>query len=825
MAKPKRDKMEERQLASLIAAKLGASDTEHGSNIGADRILALSYYRGEARGDEMDGRSQVVSRDVAEVVDTALPQLVRVFGSGKRAVAFQGFGEEDKQAAEEATDTVNHVWNVDNPGFMLWHDWFKDALLFRCGILKVWADKTERRLFEEYEGLSEAEALEIVANEDGETRTEIIPVSIEEAGKGEDGLPLYNMAIRRVTSDTRINIAVVPPEEFRIGTSDTALSPDTGYCAHRYRRTISDLRAMKYPEAKLELITDEQTLSTYDDNVERQRRMAPEHSRTTPEDDNALVDEATKEVWITESFLHVDFDGDGFAEYRKVTTAGNNQEIVLDNVEVDDNEFASLCPYPIPHKFYGESFFDKTRDIQDRKTALERQALDNLYLVNTPQRIAVPGQVNMDDLLSPRVNGIIRASRVDAVREVTVAPMYEHALKGLEYTDTVRENRTGITRYNQGLDANSLNKTATGINAIMSAANMRVELIARLFAETGVTRAFKLILKAMKRYQNKARTIRLRGKSVKVDPRSWNADMDVQVSVGLGTGNQDQKALHLGNFLGMLQAIVERQGGLNGPLVYANHVFNVFSEYTEALDLKGIDHYMADPSKPKPPPLPSMAEAAGPPPEPPEVIKAKTDAKIADEKAKQELAHNDARLAQDLKNSQIKAVNEAGVQKFKAQVDTQIKAATTINDLETADARGEFERAQAERQAEHGFSLKSRASDEELRTRGRAAGLAPKIDQLMAEHDAASAAAGAGEGMEPEGEDVDERIAQLLEQQGQAQQATGQAMVQTLQQLAQAMGQFGQAMQSMAEAINRGKRVVRVPGPDGQPMISHMEAM
>ncbi|MCI0429530.1 MAG: hypothetical protein L0210_03165, partial [Rhodospirillales bacterium] len=172
--------------------------------------------------------------------------------------------------------------------------------------------------------------------------------------------------------------------------------------------------------------------------------------------------------------------------------------------------------------------------------------------------------------------------------------------------DGVRENRTGVTRYMQGLDADTLNKTASGINQIMTAAQQRVELIARVFAETGVKDLFRKILELVNRHQSATRIIRLRNRWVPMDPREWNTQMDVSISVGLGTGNKDQMLMHLRNLLEIQVQAIRMQGGVDGPLVRLENVYNTLAKLVENAGLKSADAYFTDPAQrpPAPPTAP-----------------------------------------------------------------------------------------------------------------------------------------------------------------------------------------------------------------------------
>jgi len=610
------------------------------------RIKALRYYRGEKFGNEVEGRSQIVSRDVAEVVDGMLPDLLKPFVAGDEAVKFEPRGPEDEEGAQQATDYANFVWSVDNPGFLTFHDWIKDGLLARLGVVKVWWEREEQTSREEYEGLTQEE-VSVLESDPTVTSLEVTPqeAAPQPLGGGEPGLPgpgmetpafpspdaaptppppdamgmegvpqpmppepLFSAVVQRVTQTGKIKIRNLPPEEFLIG--QEGVDPyGKPFVAHRCRRSVSDLRELGISEdliAQLpvgggsDLVLDQ----------ERRERESPEKEQLGSIDQ--VDDPAQYEVTVTECYLKLDADGDGIAEYRKVTLAGDPGSVVLDNKEVDDHPFAWWTPYPVPHKVHGESAADKVMDVQLTKSAILRQMLDNLYLINNARTEIVEGKVNLDDFLSSKPGGYVRVKESGSMREIVVPPVFQNAFPALEYLDTVRENRSGSTRYNQGMDANSLNKTATGIQAIMGKAQGRLELISRIFAETGVKRAFRIMLRLMSRYQDKERTIRLRNQWVKVDPKSWNVEMDVSVSVGLGTGNEEQQIQRL---MGVWQKQLEAmqvQGGPDGPMVTMQNLHATAAKMTTLAGQKNPDMFFSDPSKapPQPPkPDPAMMKA------------------------------------------------------------------------------------------------------------------------------------------------------------------------------------------------------------------------
>ena len=412
-------------------------------------------------------------------------------------------------------------------------------------------------------------------------------------------------------------------------------------------------------------------------STERDRRLAK------PRMPMAHWFESMREIWITESYVKVDYDGDGIAELRQVTTAGggegNYAGLILENEEIDAHPWASVTPIPMPHKFFGMSVADQTRDVQLIKSTLMRQALDNAYLSNAPQIGALEGKVNLDDLLNRRPGGVIRIKDPQALFPIETQNIVPAALEMIAYIDSVREGRTGVQRFTSGPGADALNdaynKTATGINAVETSSQERLELIARVFGETGVRQAFKRILELVCKHQQKPKMIQLRGKWVEMDPREWNDQMDVTVHVGLGTGNKMQQVAATSQVLAVQQQIAQGQGGMNGPLVTAQNIYNACAKLIEAVGLRTATPFFTDPTQnpmPQqgPPPDPKMLEAQQKPQI--EQMKATIDA-AADRDAAQISANANIQIAHIRALAQIEAARitagiDAGAAAYLAQL-------------------------------------------------------------------------------------------------------------------------------------------------------------
>lgn len=669
-------KMDDIQLKNILEAEidnaLGYIETETTEQ----RRRALQFYNREPYGNEVEGRSQIVTGEVAESVDAALPALLRVFTQGDEIVRAEPQGPGDEQVAKQITDYLNYVFYRDNPGFSVLNIWFKDALLQKNGIIKVWWDDNKDIQTEEYQDLTEQEValmlqdetVEIVEQEQKQVGE--IPQVVPDPITGQPMqmvVPLfaYDVKIKKVKSFGQVRVENVPPEEFIISKKARTIS-DSPFSAHRKLTTRSELIAMGFDQD----IVD--NLPTYEDLTFTPERVA-RYSQGEQPLDRETMDKSMQEIETFECYIRTDFDGDGIAELRRVFYAGSD---ILENEEIDYNPFCSICPIPMPHKFFGHSLADRVVDLQLIKSTITRQILDNLYLTNNARVMAVDGQVNLDDLLTVTPGGIVRVKNPQAVQQLSVAPVAGQSFPMLEYLDQVQQKRTGINQNSQGLDANILqNTTAAAIAAMQNAAAGRIELIARTFAETGVRDLFLNILHLVTKYQNKTRIVRLSGKYVEIDPRQWKTQYDVRVNVGLGTGTREQQ-------LSMLAMVLQKQeqllgsGALGQALVGASQYRSTLGRFVEAAGFVDSAEFFRE--------LPAEAEqamaaqAGQQPPDPAaQALMAQTQAQVqaAQAKAQADIQLQQLKAQADIQLAREKAAAEIQLAREKAEANLQLKIA------------------------------------------------------------------------------------------------------------------------------------------------------
>lgn len=579
------EEITEEELLSRIKGELtdalGYSDT-----ISEQREKAMEYYYSMPFGNEIEGRSQFVDSTVQDTIEWIKPSLMRIFASGDEMVKFSPHGPEDVAMAEQATDYVNYVFAKDNNGWEILYSWFTDALLSKNGIVKVWWDEYAEAQREEYRGLDEI-AFESLVSPDGVEVVEHI-----EYPEGE--YILHDVVITRESYNGKIRIENVPPDEFLIARESKTIE-DANFVCHRVEKTLSQIREM-YPDKDID--PEELGSGGYNEDEYSMERLARYEFDKSAKywggygGGSYGKDDSQRTYWLHESFIRTDYDGDGISELRKVCSVG---DYVLANEEVDEIPFISICPIKIPHKFFGLSVADLVMDLQLMKSTLLRNLMDNMYNQNFGRYAVLEGQANLDDLLTQRPGGVVRVKSPNAVMPLATPSLEPYSFQMLEYLDSVRESRAGVSKMSQGLseDALTSHTTATAVNAVMTASQSRVELIARNFAETGVKSLMARIYELLLKNQDKERVVMLRNEWIPVRPDAWNDKFDCTVSVALGNGNKDQQLSHLTIMLQFAGDAM--RGGL--PIVNMQNMYNIGAAMVRNMGFQNVSDFLTDPSQ------------------------------------------------------------------------------------------------------------------------------------------------------------------------------------------------------------------------------------
>jgi hypothetical protein len=606
--------MSEEQLQGVISAEIYDAISFIDDDIGGNRALATEYYYGLPFGDEEEGRSQVVSMDVRDTVQGILPSLMRIFFGPERVVEFTPQGPEDVQNAEQATDYVDFIFKRDNPGFKILHSAFKDALVRKCGIVKYYWDESVEVKAESFSMLDEQSMMMLTENPDVEiSAVREYPVPGTEPMNEAQGIMtpppmMYDVEIKRRIKSGKVKIESLPPEEFLIDRRAKSIEEAT-FVGHRTMKTVSDLVAMGYDYD--EMVEVAGNGNDFDNNQEYTSRNPFAVISTANNGDPS-----SKSVLYIEGYLKVDFDGDGIAEMRRICTVGTGNK-VLRNEIVDDRQFADFCPDPEPHTFFGMCPADVVMDIQRIKSNVQRGILDSLAQAIHPRTAIVEGQANMEDVLNTEVGAVIRMRAPGMVQPFTTPFVGQAAFPMLDYLDDIKQTRTGISKAAAGLDADALQSTTkAAVSATVNAAHQHIEMIARIFAETGLRKLFTGILKLVVENQDRARMVRLRNTFVPIDPRSWDSKMDVTVNVGVGDGTIEDR-INILNQVAMRQEMLIEKTGPNNPVVTIPQYTNTLTKMLQLAGIKDSQNYfnqlpadfqLPEPEAPKPTPEEVLAQ-------------------------------------------------------------------------------------------------------------------------------------------------------------------------------------------------------------------------
>ena len=575
--------MDENKLKAIIDSEIWSSLGYIQTETTGERQQALEYYLRRPYGNEVEGKSQVVTGEVAEVVDGALPQLMRIFTSSDNVVEFEPVREGDEPLAKQATTYVNHVFYKDNDGFSVMHNWFKDALLQKVGVVKVYWDNETNITRESYKGLTEDELLLIMQDEEVEIISIDTKENIDENLNPRSPVPTHDVKVRKTIRNGTVRVENVPPEEFLISKRARNIQ-DSPFCAHRKLITRSELIAMGFEPKIVEGLPTGDALEFSPERIAR-------YTRGEQPTDMMSQDHSMQLCEVYECYIRVDYNDDGVAELRKITYCGTT---ILADEDCDYIPFHSICPLPIPHKFYGQSLADRAMDLQLIKSTVTRQMLDNLYLTNNYRVGAVEGQVNLDDLLTSTAGGVVRLKNPNALVPLTVQSSAGQSFPMLEYLDSVQAKRTGVSDTQQGLDPNLLqNTTATAVATMSSAANGKLELIARIFAETGVKSLFQSVFRLICKYQKQQRTLRITGQYVSFNPREWSEQYSVSINVGLGNGSRTDQLATLQMILSKQEQIIQGYG-LSNPVVDIKQYRDTLARMIHMAGFKDASSFLKD---------------------------------------------------------------------------------------------------------------------------------------------------------------------------------------------------------------------------------------
>lgn len=636
--------MSHEELAALLAEDERLAISFRDTTLGEEQAVAIDYYEAKPFGDEEEGLSQVVAPEVAEVVDYMTISVARTIVSGDRVVEFESAEQDNEDAAEEATAAVTYCFMKEQDGYRVIHDWIQSGLIEKIGIAKTCVETCTKA--RKHRATVDHMQLALLHSQGA---------NIARATDNADGT--FDIEVHEPYEETKYLDYPIPSEEYLFA-SRTRHEDDANYQCHRSLKSYSDLIELGFDRNLIdELPTSHST-----------QAMTDARSVARWDDETITQTPGLKQYWLREEYKRVDLDGDGYAELVKIFRVENT---ILDAEEVDEAPFVVWCPFPRAHRLVGGSLADKVMDLQRIKSVVLRQQLNGLYLTNNP-RMYVPKECmtedTIDDLLTVRPGGIVRGKGPNKPEPLYEAFDMQKGMGMLEYIVGERESRTGITRLNQGLDADALNKTATGTALMQAQGQQMEEYVARNFAEA-LARLFAKKLRLMVAV-GKPFAVKIDGKSVMVDPTKWPDGLSANVQVGLGSGRKEQKLAYRERLLEM------QQEGLQLGLTDTKGMYNNAAGWIRDAGLGTPTNFILDPDSPEGKQAAQRAQAMQQ--NNPEQAKAQAQIQFYEQKAQIENERSQQQTA--LKANDIQA--KADAENFKNQ--TQAVQAQQQAQTETA---------------------------------------------------------------------------------------------------------------------------------------------
>lgn len=535
------------------------------------------YYRN--RFPILSKTSDLVSTDVADTIEWALPSLMKVFTGSDEVITIAGVTEEDDTKAETMQELLVYQLQRQNKFFPILYNWMKDALITGMGIIKCYWERTEGYTTEQTTLNNEAlQALQ---------QTGVPIVSIEGPDIYGDFVVTYQSPYYVKNAPKIENILV---SDF-IYSSDAKSLEEANFVAQKRKVTMSYLREREAQGVYANI--DEIKTEDF-----RQSKIESPIEQVIGDKYNDLTfnqeDKARLEVVIYECYTKMDINGDGILEDMIITICGDTI-IRIEQNYMGRHPFFAISPTKDPHRIWVKrSYAELIGELQDLKVALTRQIMHNVALNNDPKMLLAEDAINIDDYIQGRK--VIRMKSGHSLNEVAmpmpVHPLSPQTFQFLEYIEGQKENRTGITRYNQGLDANSLNKTATGISAILGQSSQRLELIARMFAETGIYELFRFMVSLNQKFIDQNTVIRLTNKSLKINPEDLNGNFDLVVNAGISIATKESTIMATQT---LLTALMQANAG--GYMVSTpENIYNLFKKWIESIGFKNYGDYITDPA-------------------------------------------------------------------------------------------------------------------------------------------------------------------------------------------------------------------------------------
>ncbi len=580
-------KLSDNNIVALVDDQVGLSVGYADSELSTERAKIIDYYNGTLPKPVHDGNSKYVSLDVYDAVESLKAALLETFSSGNKTVRFAPQNADDVEKANICTEYTDYVVNRQNDNYTVMSNAIHDGLIARAGVVKVFWEESVDYDYEDFEDITEGELDMLLAQD-----------NVELVESTTDSLGLISGTISIEQDTSRVVIENIAPEEFLIECQAKSLD-DINFCAHRTKKTISELRLEGYSEKLINKIGEHSDVDMETEPELLARFDNVGNFRNTKGDG---YQDQVRSVMVYEAYIMLDVEATGVAELYRVVKAGN---VLLEKEKVDRKPFITFVPLPVPHSFYGNNFADKVTATQNARTVLTRSILDHAMVTNNPRYTVVKGGLtNPRELIDNRVGGIVNTTRPDAISPMLQAPLNPFIFQTIQMLDEDKEDTTGVSKLSQGLNKDALSKqnSAAMVEQLATMSQQRQKIIARNFATQFVKPLYQEVYQLVCENEEQERIVELSGKYVACDPRSWKEKRDVVIELNLGYGEQERESQ---KYMAMHQHFA------NDPtlskMYQPQNQYQLMAKVMELSGIKDVASYLTNPEQ-MPPEQPDPAQ-------------------------------------------------------------------------------------------------------------------------------------------------------------------------------------------------------------------------
>ena len=570
-------KLSDAEIVALCDESVGRSVGYHDSALSRERANVMEYYSGNMPKPTHDGNSKYVSLDVWNAVESMRAALLETFSAGNKIVHFAPENEDDVEMATVCSAYTDFVAHRQNDLYSVMSSVIHDGLTARVGIAKVFWQQQSETISEFFENLTEDELDMLLAQD-----------NVELGDTEEDDLGLTSGEILVTRDTSQVVIENIPPEEFLIESQAKSLD-SVLFCAHRTKKTLSDLRSMGYEEKLLDKIGDHT-----DVDLDTDLEVLARHDSINADRgfNSQGYQDQVRTVMVHEVYMELDVEGSGVAELYKIMKAGN---VLLEKEKVNRKPFIAFVPLPIPHAFYGNNFADKLVATQNARTVLTRSILDHAMITNNPRyQVLKGGLTNPKELIDNRVGGLVNVTRPDAITPMLQSPLNPFVFTTIDMLSSNMEETTGVSSLSQGLNKDAVSKqnSAAMVEQLATMSQQRQKIIARNFATQFVKPLYQFIYQLVIENEETEKVVEISGKYIEINPNDWADKRDVTVELSLGYGEQEKEGQ---KYMAMHQVF---QGDPNLAKMYSpQNQFQLMSKVMELSGIKNVAEYLTSPDQ------------------------------------------------------------------------------------------------------------------------------------------------------------------------------------------------------------------------------------